>query len=711
MEIDAGKLDIDNSSERLFVFHESEISVSTLQHIASHTVALQLLHHYLSREKHASKMPVELWRVIETVVHLDLNFEKESKKLLESLKTPQCIEEMLKKSLVKICYETKRWIHHFSFQIFCDGTSRYCPRDFDLSLIVWCQNDEIDYKRSASNMLTDGKLNAEQKFVLMCSYGMATELEIFPINTLPEFFCLLGISDLKVAYWISYHRPDLHEMWLRMPEMIRNQDASINVTMAIECARQSLSYAFEYFWNRLNEEEQTSVIVRILPQCWKLLKIMLSTMPSFRQLQLVNQIPVALMSGFFIKNKLTQIYWPMPENVFIAYWTLVKDRITEQEFVKFLVNVCFDAMGCEEYMVTLIKVWDTASDRLKRHIVENRPDILFASFMRRFDYSPSSHKFFIKFLQLVNEDTRKELYLSLDVYDITSKYDIDILNLCLPEEADQLRLKNEIMDESRDMVKDCAMLMFHEKFDDVIARVTFFSRNAHEAREFFKKLLESRTVYGYLTSFFLKLESWNEVSNFIDTALTNDFSTISRLKKQLVRSISALNVSRWHKKEYFDVLVQITEQVFSPEEIKSFKQTLFKHFQKEISSPNRWSCFEGRCFNTFVSWCSSDENQIVDFKSIVPIDAFFNEIFRGICSSPDENPEKLLKKLDDFLKYVCVSDEKVELLKIRKFYERDQYWIREVERIFDSETQHTILDWFRSFGNSYDTQICHTILL
>ncbi|XP_065212595.1 uncharacterized protein LOC135840151 isoform X2 [Planococcus citri] len=701
MEVPFGNLDIDDSSENLFVFHES---VSTLQNIASNTVALQLWHHYLNRAK-CRKIQDKTNDLFRTVFNLDADYEKETKKLAELLKTPRRIEEMLKESLEKICDETKQWIHHFNIKIFRKGISRYHVRNFDPNHIVWRPNGEIDYKKSVSKMLAEGKLNTEQKFILMCSYGMATELENFPTNSLPEFFCLLGITHLKIAYWISHHKHDLREMWLRMPDMIRPEDTSVNVTMAMAMANSSLDsvdrtlpYAFEYFWNRLSEEEQLAVALRILPRLGsrEIRKIILSTMPSFQQRQLIDQIPIELMKKFSVLDYSAKHC--MPENVFIV-WTLVKDRITEQQFVEFLRKVLRYEMRSEKYMIMLNSVWDTASDRLKRHIVENRPDIIFLSFMNcMVPYPPSSYRLFMKFVPLLNEHTRKTLFLSSESvwgeYDmIVSKCDIDILNLCLPEEADQLQLKNRIM-ESRDLEVYCNRLFRDRKFDEAIARVTFFSQNAHDAREFFKKVLVPDRNFD--DSFIMEYESWNKLSNFIDTVFTDDFLTISKLKKQLVFSLSPRALDCWDKKENFSVLVKITEQVFSAEEMKTFKRTLLKSFQETILSQRSWRDFKGKCYNTFISWCSEDESRIIDLKDVFPVDAFFDDKFRTICSSPNADPKHLLNRLNAFLKYVCVSNEEVELVKIRKYFERDRYWIRQVEQIFGEIKRRTILNWFLS---------------
>ncbi|XP_065214007.1 uncharacterized protein LOC135841121 isoform X2 [Planococcus citri] len=684
MEVDAADLDLDNSSEKLFVFHES---VSTLQYIASHKVALQLWHHRLSRAK-CGKIPERTYDFLE------------SEKLAELLKTPQRIEEMLKKSLGKIGLETSRWISDFECKIFTGQISRYCPGNLDQSLIVWGQNGNIDGKRSASKMIIYGKLNAEQKFILMCAYGINQELEIFPMNSIPEFFQWLGISDLKIAYWISYHRHNLRDVWLKMPGVIRAEH-SLNVTMAMEYGYRRnrgssiLPHVFEHFWNRLSEAEQLAVALRILPgsQSRKIQKIILSTMSPFQQRQLVDQIPLELMAQFCGRCD-------MPENAFII-WTRIKDRITEQQFVRFLKMIFDRAVYFEKSFVLLTNVWNTASDRLKRHIADSNPDIILSPFMAYYQVpSPSIYRFVMKFLSLMKEHTRKQMIFSINKINIARVQDIDFLNLCLPEEADQWRFKNRIM-ESVTMTRYCARALYRLEFDDVINTVAFFSRNTHDIGEFFKKLLEADELNALI--FILDYENWNKFCNFIDTVFNNYVSIIPELKKQIVSRFSARAVHCYNdEEENFNALVKITEQVFSSEEMKTFKLTMLEHFQKKVSSIVYWFQFEGKCYNALVTWCSDDESRIIDFRDVVPIDAFFDEILRTICSTVDRNPEFEMKTLDRYLRNFCSSDEEIKLLKIRKYYERDGYWIGEVNRTFRREIQLAIFDWFCSSEKELD---------
>ncbi|XP_065224640.1 uncharacterized protein LOC135848627 [Planococcus citri] len=491
--------------KELFVFYES---ASTLQDISSQKVALQLWHHHLSRMKWEEIQDLE-------VSYHHPSYRAKWKETLEKLygffadcgmKLPKRIEETLKKSLKTICEETRTWICHFIDDELLDGTF---PGYFDQNHIVWRHDHKIDYKKSASKMLTEGELNAEQKFLLMCQYGMTGELERFPMNSLPEDFCVRGISDVMVGYWISLYRPDLREIWLKTPDVIdeiRLEDTSIHVTMAQACVHYTpLFHSFEHFWNRLNEDEQMAFAAKYLPQFWELFEIMVSTMSCDRQLQLLNQIPDKLMGTFFDTYSNAGFRKPMLYCNFLRIWNLLKDRITKQQFVEFLEYVAdYRVMeyDYEEYANRLIIVWDTASDHLKKHIVENHPRILFNSFMFCEKYSPSGYEFFLKFLPLANQPTRKELYLAQPVSNIVSKYDIDILNLCLPEEADQLQLKNRIM-ESSDMVNYCAALLRNgnKEFDEIFATVTFFSPNAHDTRELFENVLESGCFKTFGTSY------------------------------------------------------------------------------------------------------------------------------------------------------------------------------------------------------------------
>ncbi|XP_065214009.1 uncharacterized protein LOC135841121 isoform X4 [Planococcus citri] len=423
-------------------------------------------------------------------------------------------------------------------------------------------------------------------------------------------------------------------------------------------------------------------------------KIILSKMSPFQQRQLVDRIPPAIMAPFCS-------CCDMPETAFII-WTRIKDRITEQQFVRFLEMVFYRAMCSEKSFVMLTNVWDTASDRLKRHIAENNPDIILGAFISYKEVpSPSIYRFVMEFLPLVNKHTRKEIIFSKTKITFARAQDIDFLNLCLPEEADQLRLKNQIM-ESDCMVRYCAKTLNCLEFDDVINTMAFFSQNTRDSGELFMKLLESEELDAQ--TFILDYENWNKLSNFIDSVFTNYVSIIPELKKQIVSCFSAHVVHCYSdEEENLNVLVKITEQVFSSEEMKTFKQIMSEHFQKMISSPKDWFYFEGKCYNALVMWCSDDESRIVDFKSIVPIDAFFDEIFRSICSSADINPELKLEELDQYLRNFCSSDEEIKLLKIRKYYERNGYWIGEVNRTFlHRKIQVAVSDWFCSSENELD---------
>ncbi|XP_065212594.1 uncharacterized protein LOC135840151 isoform X1 [Planococcus citri] len=684
-------LDPDHSPERLFIFHEC---MPALRNIVSHELALKLWTDYISRL--STRKPR---KEIRSILHLSseayANSVLELKELVKSLKTPASIEEMLLDSLVQIRIEVANWINHLEIEIFKKEWRKYCPSYFDPKLVVWHQNGEINYKRSAIEMIYEGELNAAQRFIIKCSYGMGEEIEGFPVYLLPGDFLNVSFFDYEIRYWIHRLNGDNCTALQRFASALRGGDIRIERVMTKLCSIKSLPYAFEYFWNRLNEDEQISEAVEVLSESCMFQKMILSSMSFHQQRQLVDKIGVKLMKNFCYGLN-------MPENAF-TIWTLIRDRITEQEFAELITDVFVRSMYSEDCMIMLNSVWDTASDQLRRYVAENNAKTIFASFCCDSEYSPSSYGFFIKFMSMVKKATRKRLFLSEDALMLIESVDdhnimTNILNVCVPENADLLKFQKNVM-KSSVMEKYCVELLNDSEFDKVIDVVMFYSPSVRLTQELVRNILHSNLLRKEI--FVLDHEKWNKLSQIIDKAFPNDLQATSKLKKDLITSFSADAVHCWNQSDKFNELVKVTEQVYSSDdEIKVFKKTLLKHFRIMISSKQFWRRFEGKCFSTFVSWCSTDENnKDIDFKKIIPIDSFFDDKFGNICAwyvlnRETYEPEYLLNELDELVGYFCASKEEVKMFKIRKLKKYDLYWLREVWMNSDDRAWIKILSWF-----------------
>ncbi|XP_065212785.1 uncharacterized protein LOC135840274 isoform X2 [Planococcus citri] len=556
-DVDGGLSSDHSSSENLFLFYES---VPTLQVIASHELALHLWLYYidLDESKAKSRSDVsdeddddvsdddsEISDYLCLVFNLDEDYASDSWKLIESLKLSRCIEKILIISMQTIRNEMEEWIRHFDEKIFPKQRSHYRLRNFNPNHCVWFQNGKINYKRSASKILSEGKLEAEQKFMIMCFYGMADELKKFPVNSLPDCFIQRNNSNFEISYWIYYLRNQVHKVKFRISKVIflhsyNESYVSFDFKITMWCFKELFLYACEYFWSRLNENEQVAaadVILHYRPAAhlmrryrptWEFQKFILPKMTPSQQRQLIDRVPTALMVNSIDESD-------TPENALVI-WTRVKHRIEEFEFVEFLDLVYEDATYTEKCMNILNNIWDTASNGHKKCFAEDAGEIMYFLFDTCFQRSASGLAFAIKVLSMASEHTRNYLIMQHNLYClVTNINNFDafsrILEFC--SESDRSQFKNSII-ESDEMVKHCLELLQHFQFDELVAKVAFYSPNADITRKFINKLLRSDTFD--LEKFILDGELWNKFSNFINAVFPNNLSIARELKKQLILS-------------------------------------------------------------------------------------------------------------------------------------------------------------------------------
>lgn len=690
-------VDLHDLLEERFMFNEC---VPTLRQIACHEVALKLWHHYIAYDK-PKTVQKKTNNHLRMAYGLDENYRDNSDKLVKFLNAPRCVEEMLKKSLDKIRTEMETWIRYFKEEMF-KGTvmAKYCLHDFNPNYCVWFQNSEIDYKETASKILSNAELTHVQKFVILCLHGMADEIEIFPFHKLPRRFNELGYINFEISYWIPRCKSEVVDVMVKLVAIMTNEvDPKFNVIMSSYCANSSHRIAFEYFWNQLDEEEEISVALKVLPRMPHLQKTIVSKMSLYQQREVMSKIPYHFMANFFILE--------MPENAF-KVWLHVKDQITEEEFAS-LFELVYECPYYSEICIDVLNdIWDTAPYRLRNHVAQTEVDLIFRSFIFNRQRTPSSWKLFLSFLSLTSPGTRKQLILDdgdllTNKFNDNPNYMIDILELLLPNESERIQYKNRVM-ESTTMKENFVKLIEALEFDMLNQKLAFYSSNDHLTREIIKKLLNSNEIDAKI--FILDYDKWNKLSNFILGIFANDLSTASELKKHLISSFSSDAIYYWHKSDNFSEMIKVAEQEFSIEELEAYKQTLLKKIQKGIvTSTQFWRYFDGNCFDTFVLWCLGDEKKVLEFKKLVSVDEIFDDVFGNICGWCEINggefePYYLLNKLDVFLRYFCPDHEEVRKFKMRKLNELNQHMFPEAWLHSDDRAWYKVLMW--GFENDQD---------
>ncbi|KAL6953386.1 hypothetical protein U1Q18_051799 [Sarracenia purpurea var. burkii] len=523
---------------------------------------------------------------------------------------------------------------------------------------------------------------------------MADDIKRFPMSTLPDYFHRRGFFDFEISYWIPHFRIEVTTLLLELVSVVSGEeDTKIDVIMASLCANRSYPFAFEYFWNRLDEADQISVALRVLPQTWQLQKTILSKMSLYQQRELMSEIPIALMENFLIKLD-------MPEYAY-KVWLRVKDEIIQGEFAYFVRQVYDQSISSENCICVLIDIWDTASDRLKNYAAQTQVGNIFDAFLFNEQRTQSSSKFLCRFLSLTSARTRKQLIL--DDADLLAKYIdnpnfmVDILELCLPNDSEKMEFKNFVM-ESFIMRENCVKLINALEFDKLNQKLAFYSSNDSLTRELMRELLKSQEIDANI--FMLDYDKWNKLSNFILEIFTNDSSTGSELKKHLISSFSYHAIYYWNKSDDFNEMVKVVEQELSPLELESYKQTVLKHFQKVLSRLSNFGVISMQIVsNTFVSWCLGDEKKVLDFKMLIPVDKVFDDVFGSIrgwyeINRTEYEPHHLLNELNAFLRCFCVGREEIKEYKIRKFNELNECLFRESWINSGDRAWYNVLMWF-----------------
>ncbi|KAL6968800.1 hypothetical protein U1Q18_051505 [Sarracenia purpurea var. burkii] len=254
----------------------------------------------------------------------------------------------------------------------------------------------------------------------------------------------------------------------------------------------STVFEFQYFWDRLNSDEQimqTIYKLKTKPQFgYILLKKFLPKMTQCQQYQVFCNEPAVVVKIFW-----TVLYAP---KMAISIWLRVKDQCTDVQFkdlVLYLLHT--DIITSEEDMKLFVDLWKATPVHLKQpvtQIYECVSDVM-EVFCRQQNHPPSSFMFLYEYLSLCNDLSKKramqEMLNKLSTRFAHSLIMIDVINLCFPIDDERATFLQSILD-SKITRKHGLGLMNDGKFASLFLMLKIVSPNATATREFVRELLE-----------------------------------------------------------------------------------------------------------------------------------------------------------------------------------------------------------------------------
>ncbi|XP_065218135.1 uncharacterized protein LOC135843990 [Planococcus citri] len=567
------------SHEDRFVYH---YNVPSLQEIASYRVAGTILESYFS--KHLDHLVLEEKKPKQvdpsfSIFSFNFHYEKHAEELVGYLRTPRCIDHMLKTCLKKLGEELQDWALQFQSLMFPPGIPlrrKYQILGINPNWCVWSMNGEIDHRKTVQKVLNTSRLTEMQKFLVMCEYFMEDEIKKVSLDSLSlEFISEADFNTDPIrSRWICYLKNDLSKI-------SDESYASLKLAIAMKF-KYNITFANEYFWNQLNDDEdQVRIAGNWISWCLLrngserncvILEKIISAMSSKQQNDLLFQKAETIVVFFSI--------YPTSSQCAFWAWRKSRDEMTLEQFAKIVSDLLQEN---ENAINSLNKIWDTAYDHQRNFVVRTKSDEFVEKFFLASYNLPMVSEFLYKFFQTMPLSDRKKLIFGkphINIYWCDPRSLNMLLNVCLPNSDDRSEFKKLIM-ESPTMRTHCRILFLEQEFEKLNQILEIFSLDDFAARKFKQELLkEEWTRYNYLSMKVL-INHWDNLSKFIDQAFENDLSSATKMKQIFISNFAANIKHEYYSdvRDGFDDVVKIVEMVFkNGDELNDVKRQFSRSF-------------------------------------------------------------------------------------------------------------------------------------
>ncbi|XP_065219367.1 uncharacterized protein LOC135844910 [Planococcus citri] len=585
--------------------------VPSLQEIASHEVVRKIWLSNLSTNHPIKEKATNIIRFSEFLGYCDeYGWQQQIKQMINNSNVSRCVET-LGNCFENFYEEIKRWVMHLLKMVFRHTCLRGSHEMYgiDPKWCVWSANGKIDYEKSARKILDIGGLTDLHRFLIMCEYCMEDEIKKFSLDLLPlEFVEKVNFNaHCSSFYWICFLKNELHKMPVENPILADHGRWCVEYS---DCR-----FSQKFFWYRLSNDDQVNVVIDWIRNGLRhsldctFFKQILSAMSWFQQKQLLSEL--SEMSDKIIICFATR---SRESRIVLWMWKHFKGKMDVEQFPKFF---C-DAMCNGTPTLTLIEIWETASDHQRNYFILNMSDEFISSYIKGRVSTPGC---------MENEilRTRRNLMLQKTTQDVVPWHDLYLLNnvgLLLDS-----RRRTPCSDEQLMLMK---LVIDFLRFSTYLKR-TFATRNLktfdnelkayllHEdAARLYERLYKPHIPFRGSDEIRLitNLNLWNEFCNFNEEAFGDDVEGALQLKRRLVSPLGfAADDPQcyFNLRRGFDDLVKIVETTYQNDELKRVKRIFSQHF---FCAKLIWFFvnFDQKFNSKFELWC--DPNSIEEDKSL-----------------------------------------------------------------------------------------------
>lgn len=626
--------------------------------------------------------------------------------------------EPIKKNFVKwVTYHRKR-VFFFSHQ---NGVYTLVDE------VIWKSNGEVDFERTARNLLSSPRISDIEKFRLMCTYCMEDEIR----NVSPRLLSNKYTENVDfngyplIYFWNCYAKNKL----LKVP---RGNYSSIDSRM-ISSKHVDNKGALQYFWNRLSENEKL-INAKLLIRNFgvKHQNFLLSNLSDVDQQLLLVEAGPDIIINYTKKSRCDHA---------MQIWNHINDLSNPIELAKVILTLldfaCSNYSDSPKkdctYVISLVrKMWINTSPQVKSLALDYEEKkfiklLLKGNSRGRTKYeamsglpggertdSEEKFKLFCEMLKDANASLREEVIQSHtwrshhEYLTTTGKTKLldHFVKVCLPK--DDLKARKDMMntDESRNR---CLNFLKEGKIEELNKYLSSYLSDARSIADYKVELVMSdKGIATFAESF--NINTYKSLHTTIHKILIQKDAATEFKHKMIILTPSVcqqfhswVEQGRWKK-------VNDCLELFMPDENETemVKQTLLRSYQGEQMSKVFAHCNEAQ-WRDFLLWCLGDAQRVLQFKESIPFNAIFTILLQQSVFTRYDSKLNNCKfrstcdftEIDRFLRWFFVNSENVKKFKVSQVLEfRNIEVVNTLSRKKDDGYIKAVLNWFFEGDNT-----------
>ncbi|XP_065224915.1 uncharacterized protein LOC135848814 [Planococcus citri] len=530
-----------------------------------------------------------------------------SKTVLPDSCVPSVLHATIDRYVTKLRFSLGHWLrshHERVFYLHYDHQNHVLGYFEDF---VCDYNGTIHYERTAKRMMHCDQFDAQQKFIIACTYFFEDDIRrLWPLVSSNMDLNSINFSvSPQLYYWICCLKNELSKI------PTTHLDNLIEGVMLSNCMTHNRP-SVEYFWNRIPTESRMRKVHDLFQS--DVQSFARYILPKLDDQQLDEFVNIDEY-GFEIMRALCLKAWYDKEFI-LSIWMRIQNLISQRAFTSeiiimlqlenresmtifgpnYLGEFDDDEDGCirRNWLNLCCEIWNSAPERLKRSAVREitsnnrlfRDSVILAILIPP---EPKEYEFFSTFLSYATYEERKTFWSDCWLHLIQGTRCQDfkkIMNLCFENEDEINQFKENVIANSRIILFLCESYLKAFCFDELNELVSLSKPDAQAARDFKQQILQAVFFDEQRCFREVMIRRPRELNEFINDAY-NDTDMSWDFKNRLVSSPVVLQYLPYHAlgiptelfDEFIDLFVSNKDTVL---QIKTSMIDLLKNPEKVV---------------------------------------------------------------------------------------------------------------------------------